>query len=532
MSDDYESDLFEAYATITPQLGGNSSLVATVGYSWQEQVWQNNSITLRDFPNDAIDWSNNYGIAGAFQLGGASRIGGGSWLSPEDRIIAFFGRVNYTWDNAIFLNASVRHEGSTRLGEENKWGTFPAVGLGVDLNNYLELPNVNLLKLRVGYGVTGALPGGNGYSREIYGYTGNSSETGWATTFDGGRAPNPDLKWEEKAEINFGLEFATDRLSATVDVYSRNNTDFIIPFTIEASEHPSGTKFSNAGKIQTNGVELAANYDFIQNDKLNYNSGIVLSSYKSTLKEYLNPIELRGSLGAPGQNDTEVVLVQEGEQIGQIVGSVWSGEVDADGSQIFEDVDGDGTIETDQTKENFTDGDLAVLGNGIPDFELGWTNQLTVGNWNVNAFFRGQFGHSLVNNYRVFFEPRVGSQTGYNFVNTELADENIKTAKFSSHYVEKADFFRLDNLSVSYSFNLGENLSKYLKSLTANVAGQNLFTITSYTGNDPEASLQDVGNADNGSDPGTNADPLTPGIDRRNNYFTQRTFSLGLVAKF
>ena len=532
---DYTSDLFELYGTINKGIGEKINLGFTSGYSWQQQNFKDTNFTFRDFPDASKDWSDLITSSGAFQLGGAERMGGSSYTQPDDRIIAFFSRLNLTWDNAIFFNASMRHEGSTRFGDGNKWGTFPSIGLGADLNKYLDLANVNLLKLRVGYGVTGAIPGGNGFSQETYSWANfpaGSSETGWQTLGSGDRAPNPDLKWEEKHELNFGLEFGMDRFSGVLDVYSRDIKDFISDIAVETSVHPSGTMKGNAGKLNTTGVELTLNYDVLKSDKINYNTGIIFSTYKSTLKENaIGAAILKGNLGAPGQNGTNVVLVQEGQEIGQIIGAVWTGEVDANGSQTFVDVDGDGTIEVEQTVQDYTEGDLAVLGKGIPDFELGWTNRISIGNWDVNAFFRGQFGHSLINNYRVFFEPRVGSQAGYNFVNTSLADDRITTAKFSSLYVEKADFFRLDNLSVSYRFNLGENFSKYVKSLSANIAGQNLFTITSYTGNDPEASLTDVGPTDNGGFAGT-ADPLVPGIDRRSNYFASRTFSLGLVAKF
>ncbi|MEO9892126.1 SusC/RagA family TonB-linked outer membrane protein [Aurantibacter sp.] len=538
INEDFESDLFEIYGTYNPSISDKLTMGLTGGYSWQEQNEKRSTFAFADFPDASRDWSDNIFSSGAFQLGGVDRIGGGSYTRPDDRIIAFFSRVNMTWDNAIFFNASIRHEGSTRFGPDNKWGTFPAIGLGADLNKYLELKNVNLLKVRFGYGVTGALPFENGYSQEIFSFANvppGSSETGWQTLGSGNRAPNPDLKWEEKHEINFGIEFGTDRLSAVLDIYNRDIEDFITDIAVETSVHPSGLMIGNAGRLNTKGIELTLNYDLIKNEKLTYNTGIVFSTYKSVLEENaLGSATFRGNLGAPGQNDTNVVLVQEGEEIGQIIGAEWTGEVDANGSQTFVDIDGDGTIETEQTVEAYNEGDLTVLGKGIPDFELGWTNRVSIGNWDINAFFRGQFGHSLVNNYRVFFEPQVGSQTGYNFVNTELADSRIKTAKFSSHYVEKADFFRLDNLSVSYSFNLGEKTAKYIKGLSMNIAGQNLFTLTSYTGNDPEASLADIGSTDNGGRPARidNPDPLVPGIDRRSNYFASRTFSVGLVAKF
>ncbi len=157
-----------------------------------------------------------------------------------------------------------------------------------------------------------------------------------------------------------------------------------------------------------------------------------------------------------------------------------------------------------------------VLGKGTPDFELGWTNQLTLGEYTINAFFRGAFGHSLVNSFRVFYEPRVGSQKSYNYVNTEYATDEITNAQFSSYYVEKADFFRLDNLTISRPLNLN---SDAFKSVTVSLNAQNLFTLTNYSGTDPEPALVDI--EDNGN-------PLAPGMDRRNSYYTARSFTLGV----
>jgi iron complex outermembrane receptor protein len=248
-----------------------------------------------------------------------------------------------------------------------------------------------------------------------------------------------------------------------------------------------------------------------------------MSTYKTILEENTGGDRTIANLGSPGQNSTNMIIVKEGEEIGQIWGPVFTGEVDAVGAPILADLNGDGNLVTDQGNALAEDADFAVLGNGIPDFELGWTNQVTVGNWDVNAFFRGAFGHSLVNTFRAFYEPIIGSQSSYNFIRTDLARNDITGAQFSSYYVEKADFFRLDNLSIGYNVNISEN--DYIKGLRISLSGQNLFTITSYTGTDPEPSLADP------LDP-FNPDPLAPGIDRRNNYFAARTITLGLNLNF
>ena len=380
----------------------------------------------------------------------------------------------------------------------------------------------------MGYGVTGSLPRDNGLFLDGREIAENSPSGGFATRLT--RLANPDLKWEEKAETNFGVEFSTPRLSATLDIYSRDFKGFILINDIDATGFGIADQYQNAGRINTKGVEFSVNYDILQGEDIKYNAGLVLSSYESVLEDYLTPREVRSNLGAPGQNDTPLIRVFVGEPIGQIWGPVFDGV--SDGNPIFKDLNGDGVIDTDSGNALNDDVDFAVLGNGIPDFELGWTNQLSMGDWSFNAFFRAAFGHSLVNAFRAFYEPRLASQSSYNYVTTDLAVEGLTTARFSSLYVEKADFFKLDNASVNYTFDTSS--WEGIDGLSLSLNGQNLFVISSYTGLDPEPAIQDAGTQDNGGDASNfqNPDVLSPGIDRRTNYFAARTFTLGVNLKF
>lgn len=528
-TEDRDFKLFEVYGDYKFKATDKLDFKVTAGYSWQQENFFNYFLAAGDFPNDdlayinALEWSQDQ-LNGGFIEVNSNR-------SPDQKIIAFFTRLNVTFDDAIYFNASIRREGSSKLGDNNKWGLFPAVGIGADLNKYLQLDNVDLFKVRLGYGVTGSLPSDYGLAYSKFGPTSDLLSNQRLTD------ANPDLKWEEKAETNLGFEFNSGRLSATLDLYTRKVSDFILERAVDNAVYPSGRRVENGGDLSTSGFELALNYDIIKSTDLSYNSGIILSSYKTTLDSYNLP-GLRGNLGAPGQNDTNVILVAEGQEIGQIYGALWDGTV-TDGSQNFVDVNGDGSIDVNQEYGNaidadgdgVIDGDLTKLGKGIPDFELGWTHTVRYKNWDLNAFFRGAFGHSLVNNFRVFYEPRVGSQGSYNFINTEYADANITNAKFSSLYVEKADFVKLDNISVGYSFDISEE-SKYFKDIRVSLTGQNLFTITNYSGADPEPAFTDRGSVDNGGFLSGNADPLTPGIDRRYNYFASRTVTLGININF
>ena len=516
-----EFKLYEVYARYNDNFG-STNLSVTGGYSYQQNNYSDKFFSLGDFPSNDFNYLNAIEVSQDLQNAGF--INASSNASPDEKIIAMFARANVTIDDAIFINASVRREGSTKLGADNQWGIFPSVGLGVDLNKYLNA-GADKLKLRVGYGVTGALPGQSGLTQPTYAI--QSDALGNFSSAPS-RAPNPDLKWEEKAETNIGIEYRKGKLDVTLDYYTREIKDFILEVPADVATTGFPSIITNAGTLSASGIELALNYDVINNDNASYSTGIVLSNTQSTLDEFIfDGLTTRANLGAPGQNGTNVIKVQAGDQIGDIWGPVYAGTVNG-GVQDFEDLNGDGQLITGGDQGQNPDADFTVLGNGIPDLELGWSNNITIGDWNINAFFRGAFGHSLVNSFRAFYEPRVATQGSYNLVNTSLANNDLTQPQFSSLYVEKADFLKLDNLTVSRK--IDTNLAG-IDALTLSLSGQNLFVITDYTGTDPEPSLVDTGAADNGGG-GGGSDVLAPGIDRRNNYFFSRTFTLGVNIKF
>ncbi len=505
---EYSFKLMETYASYSKS-SDNMSLTLTGGYSFQQENYEDHSFTAGDFPGTEINYID--AIEHAQDLLNAGRVSASSNKSPDQLIAAYFGRMNLTIKNNLYINASIRREGSSKFAGDNKWGTFPAIGVGTDLNKYLDWDDVNQLKARLSYGVTGNLPSQYGLTQNIYPFSWDGGGTAGGST---GRSTlaNTDLKWEEKAETNFGLDLNMDRLTGSLDIYKQTSKDFIINRTLDATENDGYTsQWDNAGTMSSRGFELALNYDVTDN----YNTGIVLSKNKTILDEYVSDAAVFGNLGSPGQNSTSAIRVKQGEEIGQIWGPVYAGTT-TNGSQDYVDVNGDGVLNIDQGNALADDVDFAILGKGTPDFELGWTNQLTLGKYTVNAFFRGAFGHSLVNSFRVFYEPRVGSQKSYNYVNTEYADDAITNAQFSSYYVEKADFFKLDNLTISRPLDLN---SDAFKSVTLSLNVQNAFTLTNYSGTDPEPALVDI--EDNGN-------PLAPGMDRRNSYYTARSFTLGV----
>jgi TonB-dependent starch-binding outer membrane protein SusC len=522
--------LAEGYATYSKEFG-KVDLSATAGYSYQQDNFEDLFISLGDFPNDNLGYSalENSGdlVKGIVNANNGIDIQSG--ISPNNKIIAQFARLNLSFDKAIFFNASVRREGSTKLGANNRWGVFPAFGLGVDLNKYLKIEKIDNLKLRVGYGVTGSLPNDAGLSQGQYNYSASQR------FLRNGRAANPDLKWEEKKETNFGVDFSVaGKLSGSIDVYTRSIEGFVSEVPVQIAQFGADRQFQNAGSLKTNGFELNLNYDALQFGQVRWTPGVVLSSYKSTLESIVGaPVQVRSNFGAPGQNSTPLIRIGVGEEIGQIWGPVFAGVGD-NGTVKFEDINRDGKILAEPGSALLENGDYKKLGSGIPTMEVGWRNQLTYKNWDLNVFFRAAFGHSLVNSFRGFYEPLdAGAINSYNRVITSKAVSGLTEAKFSSLYVEKADFFRLDNATLGYSFKTGSSKNLF-KNFRLYASVQNAFIITNYTGIDPDPVLQDPGAFDNGGFAPTAAqqDVLAPGIDRRNSYFTPRTFTFGLTFGF
>ncbi len=487
-----EFNLVETYGTYSLDLGF-SRFSITGGYSLQ----QNKS------SEKANDIQGGFNSSSFFSMG------------PSNNIVAFFGKTSYIFDNAIFFNASIRREGSVNFKMDNRLGFFPSLSTGIDLNKYLNISKVTLFKLRIGYAEMGILPGTFGII--------NSSRTIIKGT-DGvvisklNLSVDEKLKSEVRHELNSGIDFGIGKIKGNLDVYHRKFKNFIYDIPLNQSQFQINRIYINGGRISLNGMELYLEYNVFKSSNSSYFTGLILSKNKTIINDYIEKQTLNGSLGGPGQNGTNVILNKLGQQIGIIWGPVFDG-VDERGAPKFKDLNGDGKIVAAQDKALAPDADFKVLGKGLPTFELGWTNVVSFGGFTVSTLFRGAFGHSLVNSFRAFYEPQIPIQSSYNYINTRLKVDGLKVGQFSSLYVEKADFFTLDNISISKRINLKSNK---IKDLNISVTGNNLFVISSYTGSNPEPALFDT----------EGFGVLTPGIDRRSNFLVPRIFALCVDLKF
>ena len=455
----HTSDLFETSVRWTGDIAPSVNLNAVGGYSYQGFEYEGFYAEGGDFLTDAFTY-NNLEAGLDFKNG----LGTVTSFKNSNKLIAFFGLANLNIKDTYFVTASARYEGSSRFGEDNKWGLFPSIGVGVDLARFINNDAINVLKFRASYGVTGNQPGDSYLSLLRLGPSGNFFYNG---EFVPGYAPvsnaNTDLKWEKKAEIDIGFDFAlfNSKLSGSFDYYTRNTTDLLFQYEVPVPPNLYTQAWMNLGEITSSGLELALTWNVIEKSSFSYSMTLTpsysLSNDLVSLSGSFNGADLNygvrdlGAMGSPGMSAVPVIRAEEGKPIGQLLAFVYEG-VGEDGNLKLTDLNEDGKI------DNL---DRTVVGNGLPKLVLGFGNNFSYKNWDMNIFFRGVFGHDLNNTWRAFYEIPYLIKS-YNLPPTAVDQKNPTSGTYlnntsgilSDHYIEKADFITLDNISLGYNFNL------------------------------------------------------------------------------
>lgn len=513
-ADDNRSEQFDLTLNYINSLSDELRVEALAGYSFNETEEERTFVGGGDFISDAVG-PYNLDFIQDFDNG----LGDLSSFRNENRLIAGFGRLNLSWDDTYFLNGTVRQEGSSRFGANHQWGTFWSAGAGIEVLNLIDVDFMDRLRLRASYGVTGQDAPFDGISRLRFGPTGNFFVGGsFVQSFGPVSNDNPDLKWQETGEYNVGadLSFLDERLVATVEYYQKNTSDLIMEMEVPVPPNLYPTSWLNVGEIESKGIEATLQYDVVRNADIGWNTGFTFSTYNISLVEFESEnARFLANVGSPGQNNTQQVRVRAGEPLGQLWGPRFA-EIADDGTWLFYNAN-DELITSDEIARE----DEAVIGNGIPDFELGWTNSVNYRNWDMSLFLRGVYGHDLVNSARVFFENPINITT-YNVVDSAFDLVNLtSTPVYSSYHVEDASFIRLENLSVGYNVSLPTDAP--VSRLRFSLSGRNLFTLTGYDGIDPEVQWVDRGDGNN---------PLSPGIERRHSWYSARSITLGVNVDF
>lgn len=515
--------LMELTAQYNKEIGAHKFSVLG-GYSYNETDFEELWIDNYGFQDDYFGGWHNIGIGSALKDGKANI---GSKKTPTN-LIGFFGRATYSFKNRYLLMGALRYEGASQLwGTDNAWGLFPSVSVGWRITEEAFMKNQKIfddLKLRVGYGVTGSQPKDPFLAVAMLKYGSYAFVNGnWIQTIVPASNPNPDLKWEEKKETNIGLDFVSwgGRLSGSIDYYNRDVDGLIYEYGVPTPPNLYNKTMANGGTMRNRGVEVLVTVVPVQNKdfewsttgtfSLNSNKLISLSGsiFKSDY-DYFNT----GTVEYSGQV-ADSHRVQVGESIGNFYGFKVV-DVDSEGRWIYEDRNGELVNYKDFTH---APEDKHVIGNGLPKWYAGWNNTLRYKNFDLNVTMRGAFGFQIINGGRMNyenvknsrFENRLKSVNDLVFGKHTLSPE--VEPEFNSYYVEDGDYWKIDNITLGYSFG---QVGKYIKSLRIYGSVLNALTITGYKGIDPEVST----------------DGLTPGYDTRDRYPSVRSFTFGVNVKF
>lgn len=515
--------LMELTAQYNKEIGAHKFSVLG-GYSYNETDFEELWIDNYGFQDDYFGGWHNIGIGSALKDGKANI---GSKKTPTN-LIGFFGRATYSFKNRYLLMGALRYEGASQLwGTDNAWGLFPSISVGWRITEEAFMKNQKIfddLKLRVGYGVTGSQPKDPFLGVAMLKYGSYAFVNGnWVQTIVPASNPNPDLKWEEKKETNIGLDFVSwgGRLSGSIDYYNRDVDGLIYEYGVPTPPNLYNKTMVNGGTMRNRGVEVLVTVVPVQNKdfewsttgtfSLNSNKLISLSGsiFKSDY-DYFNT----GTVEYSGQV-ADSHRVQVGESIGNFYGFKVV-DVDSEGRWIYEDRNGELVNYKDFTH---APEDKHVIGNGLPKWYAGWNNTLRYKNFDLNVTMRGAFGFQIINGGRMNyenvknsrFENRLKSVNDLVFGKHTLSPE--VEPEFNSYYVEDGDYWKIDNITLGYSFG---QVGKYIKSLRIYGSVLNALTITGYKGIDPEVST----------------DGLTPGYDTRDRYPSVRSFTFGVNVKF
>ncbi|WP_256219011.1 SusC/RagA family TonB-linked outer membrane protein [Prevotella aff. ruminicola Tc2-24] len=520
-----KTDNLELTSTYKHQWGDHR-FEALVGYSYQYDMVEGFNANNTNFLNDFFEY-NNLGVGQYLKEG---KAGMGSY-KEDDKLVGFFGRVSYGFSDKYNVLLSIRREGSSKFGANHKWGSFPSASLGWTISNekFMEGTKswLDNLKLRAGYGVTGVIP------TQRY-----QSLTTWALGspyyYDSGtwkqglkvdQNPNPDLKWEKSTEYNVGLDFAVlgERIWGTIDVYRKKTVDMLFWYDVPVPPNLYSQTLANVGEMRNQGIEVAINAIPVRTKDFEWKTTATFAHNATKLISLSNDLyetanrHYEAWLGEPINLSTQIMEV--GKPLGQWYGLKSVG-VSENGLWMIENPQTGEVVEFNDNMLTDKETWYQNLGNAIPKVNIGWSNTFKYKDFDLNMQFTGQFGFKILNEARAYYQ---NNAVTYNRMKdaaeAPYSDGNVlKPAQkqtFVSYYLSNGNFFKLSNITIGYNVPLKEN--KYVKAIRAYASADNVFTITSYNGLDPEL---------------TNWDPRYSGIDQRDKYPTIHTFTFGLNVTF
>ncbi|MDA0889422.1 MAG: TonB-dependent receptor [Bacteroidetes bacterium] len=472
---------------------------ALVGSVAQKFRYEGSDITTRNFASDAITTPS----------GGAEIMSASAWKSERSNA-SFLSRINYSYADKYLITANFRADGSSVFGPDQRWGYFPSFSLGWRVSNekfFGENTFVNDLKIRAGWGVVG------NDNIDAYSYFGRVG-TGANYPIGGAAQPgtypasieNLELKWEEAEQTNIGIDVSlfNNRVSLTADAYIKKTKDLLLNAPL-----PTSTGFDSAtrniGEIENKGLEFALNTSNIETENLSWNTGFNISFNRNEVVDLVGQELLQGGItGGRG----EPSLVREGEPLGTLYGYVFGGVDPATGDAYYIDVNGESTFAPKPE-------DRTIIGDANPDFYYGLTNSINYKGFGLFVFLQGTQGNDMLNVTRIetegMIDPKNQSFAVVNrwrqpgdITNIPRASwSNSDNSRVSTRFIEDGSYLRFKTITLSYD--LSQNILDKLgiTSLKIYGTGENIFTITNYSGFDPEVNAYGGSNTIQGIDFGT-----------------------------
>lgn len=484
------SNLFEGTMTFNKKFNQHK-LNAMIGYTYQDFTYENLSATVSDFFTDYFGY-NNIGIGEEYSVPTTTK--------SINKLLSGIARVNYNYADKYLITTTFRADGSSKFAKGKRFGYFPSFSFAWRISNESFMKKVDFvsnLKLRAGYGETGNQDIGNNSYLPLLG-TGEPYVFGdrVVTTIVPINAGNPDLKWETAKQFNVGLDmgFFNNRISATLEWYQINTTDLLLKFATPAYSGYT-SQWRNAGEIQNRGIEFSLNTINVKTSKFIWETFLTLSHNENLWK---NRAGLPKSYVGAGENDPVNAIygyvydgiwqendgIENSAQPNSVPGNIRFADLggrDKDGNFIL---GSDGKID---------DADITFLGTPDPKIEFGFGNNLTYKNWDLNIFFNARVGGKKYNQFRAYYENPIRVYEGVNAFNTVLnrwtpsntastihsGMANPYGGDVNTYYVEDTSFLRLKSVRLTYKTKIILPISFYLDL-------QNLFTLTDYSGYDPE----------------------------------------------
>ena len=451
---------FETYLNYDFKVG-KSKWGLMGGYSWEEK--KNNDgfgLSVEGYYNDDLGW---YNMSYAQTILGVQNSVQSGYLEKV-RNISFYGRVNYSFDSRYMLQATIRRDGSSVFGKNNRWGTFPSVSAAWNITEEKFMQNQHIfdnLKLRAGYGISGNAMGFDVYSSyNTYGASGTFVYDGKTyRTYGATKNANPDLKWESTGMLNIGLDFAflKGRLNGTVEVYHKKTKDLIWSYPVSTTQYIYGWMDANVGEMTNKGIEFTLNAVPVRTKKFMWSTTLNLSHNKNTVDKMQNEtfhttnLTQGDPMVAGVSADGWTQRIMEGEPIGTFYTYQYAGIVNGRSEYYVLDENGN---RTGETTNNPSLKDRSITGCAQPKLNAGWNNTLTYKNCSLNAFITGVFGNDVYNSARAHYTAAQMFSDGKNVLKEFLSNPvgDASSSLPSDRYIEKGSYVRLQTLSLSYTF--------------------------------------------------------------------------------